>query len=199
MKGNRALIILLPVLLLLLASGVLAQSGGDYDVEWNVIGSAGDQFVSGGDYQIGFTLAQDQEPLISSGGNYQILQGYWSGGAGPTAVKLLGLWVEAHDDALVVYWETAIEVDTLGFNLYRSENGEAGTYSQLNEGLIPAQRAGEPGGASYEWADLSAAPGPAYFYLLEDVDAYGQATTHGPVQGALPYPQIFLPLLVKGF
>lgn len=199
MDRKRVLVVLLPVLLLLLASGVLAQPGGDYDVEWNVIGSTGDQFVSGGDYQIGFTLAQDQEPLISSGGDYQILQGYWSGGAGPTAVKLLGFWVEAHDDTLVVHWETATEVDTLGFNLYRSENGEEGTYGQLNEGLIPAQSAGGPGGASYEWADLSAEPGPAYFYLLEDVDVYGQTTSHGPVQGTLPYARSYLPLIRKGF
>ena len=66
-----------------LAQGTaLAGTGGNYDVEWHVIGSAGDQFVSGGSYQIGFTLAQDTPPLISSGGSYQIVQGYWAGGSG---------------------------------------------------------------------------------------------------------------------
>jgi hypothetical protein len=74
MKRQR--ILLLNVLLLLVTGTVLAQSGGDYDVHWQVIGSAGDQFVSGGDYQIGFTLAQDTPPLISNGGDYQIVQGY---------------------------------------------------------------------------------------------------------------------------
>ena len=68
------------VLLLILAGSVLAQSGGNYDVEWQVIGSTGDQFVTGGNYQLGFTLAQDSPPLLSSGGNYQIAQGYWAGG-----------------------------------------------------------------------------------------------------------------------
>ena len=88
---KRKLILLLSVALLFTLTGgalrlaqgtALAQTGGNYDVEWHVIGSAGDQFVSGGGYQIGFTLAQDTPPLISSGGSYQIAQGYWAGGAG---------------------------------------------------------------------------------------------------------------------
>jgi len=66
-----------------------AQSGSNYDVEWSVMGSAGDQFVSGTNYQMGFTLAPDQASLISSGSNYQIVRGFWSGtGAGPTIVTL---------------------------------------------------------------------------------------------------------------
>ncbi len=84
---KRKLIVLLTAILLLtltvgvpqLAQGdVLAQSGGDYDLEWSVMGSAGEQFVSGGDYQMGFTLAQDTPPLVSGGGDYQVVQGYWA-------------------------------------------------------------------------------------------------------------------------
>lgn len=198
MGRNRFLILLLPVLLLLLVRGVLAQSGDDYDVEWSVSGSAGDQFASGSNYQVGLTLAQDQEPGISAGDSYQIIQGYWSGGVGPTAVKLLGFWVEAHGDTLVVFWETATEMDTLGFHLYRSESGAQASYHRLNEGLIPAQGAGGGGGARYQWADTTARPGARYFYLLEDVDSYGQATAHGPVEGILPYHPIYLPLILKG-
>jgi hypothetical protein len=91
---KRKLILLLSVALLLTLAGValrlaqdtaLAQTGGDYDLEWHVIGSAGEQFVSGGGYQIGFTLAQDTPPLMSSGGGYQIAQGYWAGGAGASS------------------------------------------------------------------------------------------------------------------
>lgn len=78
---KRKLIFLLNIALLLVTSGVLAQSGTNYQVEWSVMGSAGDQFVSGSSYQMGFTLSQDQAPLISSGSNYQIVQGYWAGAA----------------------------------------------------------------------------------------------------------------------
>lgn len=109
-------------LLLVLGSSVLAQSGGNYVVEWNVIGTAGDQFAAGGSYQVGFTLGQDTPPAFSAGGGYQIIQGYWAGGGiVPTGVSLAAFWIEARGDTLVACWEMASEVDTLGFNLYRSE------------------------------------------------------------------------------
>ena len=87
---KRKLIFLLNIALLLVTSGVLAQSGTNYDVEWSVMGSAGDQFVSGSSYQMGFTLAPDQASLISSGSNYQIIRGFWSGAGTepPTGVTL---------------------------------------------------------------------------------------------------------------
>ena len=64
--------------------------------------AAGDEFVTGGAYQLGFTVGLDQEPLISTGGSYQIVQGYWSGGSAPTAVKLVAFDVESRGQALVV-------------------------------------------------------------------------------------------------
>jgi hypothetical protein len=185
MKRNR--VFLISLLLLMATGSVLAQSGGGYDVEWQVTGSAGDEFVAGGGYQIGFTLGQAQDTPVSAGGSYQLVQGYWSGGgAPPTAVGLVGFWVEARDDALVACWETATEIDLLGFNLRRSDTGGPGTFVPLNEGLIPAQAPGSPVGARYEWADADTVPGQAYFYLLEAVDVYGQATQYGPVPGSLP-------------
>jgi hypothetical protein len=196
---KRKVVYLLNLMLVLIASSVLAQSGGSYDVEWQVIGSAGEQFVSGGDYQVGFTLAQDTPPLISQGGSYQVVQGYWSGaGLPPTAVTLAGFWVEARGDALVACWETAAEVDLLGFNLYRSDTGELGSLVQLNEGLIPGQAPGSPVGATYEWVDAEVGGGQTYFYLLEDVDVHGQVTRHGPVSATLSpevLHRIYLPLV----
>lgn len=185
---------------LAVASSVLAQSGGGYDVEWSVLGTAGDQFVSGGGYQLGFTLGQDQEPGISSGGGYQIMQEYWAGGGfPPTAVRLAGLWVEARGDTLVICWETMTEIDNLGFNLYRSDSGQPGSFAQLNAELIPSQAPGSPIGAYYEWSDAAVAPRQTYFYLLEVVDIYGQSAQYGPVQGLLPAVfEIYLPLVSKG-
>jgi hypothetical protein len=199
---QRMGITLLWVMLLLpVGAGVLAQSGGNYDLEWHVLGTAGEQFVSGGSYQIGFTLAQDTPPLISQGGSYQIIQGYWSGAtSAPTAVTLAGFWVEVRGDALVACWETVSEVDNLGFNLYRSDTGEPGTFVQLNGGLIPGQAPGSPVGASYEWVDTGAEAGHAYFYLLEAVDVHGQTTRHGPVRGSLPAAaryRLYLPLVSR--
>jgi hypothetical protein len=85
MRRQQGLSLGLLVVLILIGAGLrtesddaLAQSGGDYDVAWSVVGSGGDQFVSGGDYGMGFTLGQDTPPAISSGGDYQVVQGYWA-------------------------------------------------------------------------------------------------------------------------
>jgi len=188
---------LIGLTLLLAASGVLAQSGGSYDVEWSVVGSAGDQFAVGGSYQVGFTLGQAQESPVSAGGSYQVAQGYWSAfGSAPTAVKLKTFETAPREGQLVVLWETVSEVDTVGFHLYRGESVH-GPFNRLNEALIPAQAAGSPSGARYEWVDGSAQVGQVYYYLLEDVDLQGLATEYGPVPGSLPYVRIHLPVIIK--
>jgi hypothetical protein len=185
--------------MLLLAGGaVLAQSGGSYDVAWQVLGSAGEQFVAGSGYQLGFTLAQDTPPLVSQGSGYQVVQGYWSGGGGiPTAVTLTGFWVEPRGDALWVRWETASEIDVVGFHLYRSEGNPAGPYSRLNEGLIPAQSPGSSTGAPYDWIDGDVVEGVTYYYLLEGLDAQGRTTEYGPLPAALAAYRIYLPFVSR--
>jgi len=99
----------------------------------------------------------------------------------PTAVELARFEAVAQDDGILIEWETATEVDNLGFNLYRSTaaNGE---YVLLNGALIPTQVPGAVFGATYTWLDDSAVPGVTYFYKLEDVNIEGQATLHGPIQ-----------------
>jgi len=198
MLGTLAVALLL-VTVVLLSRGfdlrVGAQSSG-YDVGWNVLASAGNQLLVGGDYQLGFSLGQPHEPGISSAGSYQMVQGYWAGsGFQPTAVRLTDFHVVARGSMLLVRWETASEVDNLGFNLYRSENGQPNTYIQLNEQLIPSPAPGGQGGASYEWVDQDLTLGQTYYYLLEDVNTSGQTTTHGPVPGTLF--QTYLPQIEK--
>lgn len=197
---KRKLVLLSIALALVLVASTLAaaQSGGDYDLEWQAMGSAGDEFPAGGDYQLGFTLAQVHDTPISAGGDYQIALGYWAGeDSDPTAVIVVSFTATAQNGVIVLAWETASEIDILGFHLYRSESGKPGTYVQLNEGLIPSQAPGSPVGAHYEWVDDSAVPGQSYLYLLEAVDIYGQVTQYGPVPG-LPAGtryRVYLPLV----
>lgn len=194
--------------LLLLAAGLpggpdgaaLAQTGGTYDLAWSTIDGGGATFSTGGTYSLGGTIGQP-DPGQLSGGSYTLVGGFWSGATfDPMAVTLAGFWVEARGDTLVVCWETASEVDNLGFNLYRSDTGEPGSFVQLNGGLIPGQAPGSPAGASYEWADSGAEAGHTYFYLLEAVDVHGQTTRHGPVPGSLPAAaryRVYLPLVSR--
>lgn len=66
-----------------------------------------------------------------------------------------------------VEWETATELDTAGFFLYRSEAAD-GEFVQVNQTLIDSQ--GSPvTGAAYRYIDRQVEPGVTYFYLLEEV------------------------------
>jgi hypothetical protein len=107
----------------------------------------------------------------------------------PTAVELVSFEAEAHGKAIVVRWETASEIDNLGFNLYRGESPD-GPWTQLNDNLIPSQvPPGSPIGAMYEFRDLRVSSGTTYHYLLEDVNVYGAGSFHGPVEATLGPPR----------
>jgi hypothetical protein len=72
---------------------------------------------------------------------------------------------------VVVTWETASEVDTAGFLLYRSDS-PASPFSLLTETPVPAQ--GDPlVGDSYRYVDRDVTWGQRYFYQLEEVERNG--------------------------
>ncbi len=83
---------------------------------------------------------------------------------------------------VVVEWTTATEIDTAGFNLYRSEQA-GGTYTKINSALIPASTDPLRGG-KYRYEDRDALPGRIYYYKLEDVELDGTTTLHGPIQAS---------------
>ena len=105
---------------------------------------------------------------------------------GPTAVTLASFTAIPQDNAILVTWETAMELDNVGFNLYRS-TAAAGPYTLLNATLIPPQFPGEAMGGYYEWLDTNVKPDATYFYKLEDIDVEGVSTFHGPVSASLVY------------
>lgn len=98
----------------------------------------------------------------------------------PTAVQLLSFSAAPRGDAVLITWETAQELNNLGFNLYRGAS-PAGPWTRLNATLIPSQAPGAVFGADYAWLDETVAPETTYFYRLEDVDTQGVSTFHGPV------------------
>lgn len=71
-------------------------------------------------------------------------------------------------------WETASEVQTAGYNLYRSTS-EDGPFEQINERLIPASPARHTGG-EYVYTDTGLVPGQTYYYQLEEVETSGART-----------------------
>jgi len=84
------------------------------------------------------------------------------------------------DSEVMIQWDTASEVDTAGFNLYRSEV-EEGPFEKINNELVPASS--DPyAGSNYSYRDKDVEAGINYFYQLEDVDKKGNITTHGPIE-----------------
>ena len=85
---KRTKIKLLAAALVLLGAAVLfgtpaptqAQSGGGYDLTWNVIGGGGAAASTGGGYTLSSTIGQ---PVASSapatGGAYSLASGFWAG------------------------------------------------------------------------------------------------------------------------
>jgi uncharacterized repeat protein (TIGR01451 family) len=101
----------------------------------------------------------------------------------PTVVKLETFTAKATADSVLLSWKTGAELNNLGFNLYREQNGER---VRLNPSLIAGSaltiRAGLPqhGAKTYAWIDRSPTR-TSGLYWLEDVDLDGTRTFHGPI------------------
>ncbi len=101
-------------------------------------------------------------------------------------VLLLGLyavitgWQSYANPQVVVEWSTATELDTAGFNLYRSTSAD-GPFVQVNEQLVPSSPDPLTGG-DYAFADPDVDPGRTYFYELEEVEYNGATQRFPPIQ-----------------
>jgi hypothetical protein len=98
----------------------------------------------------------------------------------PTAVTLTSFTAAPQAGGILVAWEIAIEIDNVGFNLYRSTS-PAGPYVQINDTLIPSQFPGSVFGATYTWLDEDVESGTTHYYKLEDIEVGGVHTFHGPI------------------
>jgi uncharacterized membrane protein YphA (DoxX/SURF4 family) len=95
----------------------------------------------------------------------------------------LMLWVariEQSQAEVIVKWETASELETAGFNVYRGLNPDE-INQRLNSNLIlpavdPLQ------GGVYEYQDPQVEPGRTYFYRIEEVEIGGQTNQYGPIE-----------------
>jgi hypothetical protein len=157
------------------------------DTGWANMTETAKLTVSGGAVvdQFGWSVAIAGDTIVGGAYGYGSGQGaaYIFGGE-PTAVTLSHFAATPSDRAILLEWETASEIDALGFHLYRSESVEAERV-RLNAALIPAQNPGSAAGAAYTWRDEDVDPSVTYYYWLEDVDAHGAGTLHGPVNAEL--------------
>jgi len=100
-------------------------------------------------------------------------------------VDLLYFRAESGIESITLEWETASELDNLGFNILRSETSDINEAQVLNPSLIPSVVGGQPIGAYYEWLDENIDAGINYWYWLQDLDFNGNVIDHGPVEASL--------------
>jgi hypothetical protein len=124
---------------------------------------------------------------LQNTGNYNLLVDAPGAGCAvtlePTAVDLNSFSATTYNDAVQLDWQTGREVDNLGFNIYRDQNGKR---TRLTPQMVggSALLAG-PGtvlgaGQSYSWSDSPSGSKGAQ-YWLEEIDLDGQSRWHGPV------------------
>jgi hypothetical protein len=101
----------------------------------------------------------------------------------PMAVRLTSFEVSALARGAQLRWQTANEVENLGFTILRSERGE-GPYEPVSTSLIPVS----PGG-QYSYVDESVQSGRTYYYKIRDVDRNGRTTDNGPVSVEIALPE----------
>jgi uncharacterized repeat protein (TIGR01451 family) len=118
----------------------------------------------------------------------------------PTAITLANFTATRAGAQVVVRWVTTAEINTWGFQLYRSADGKHASAVCVTPQLIPGQGRGQ-GGASYSWTDTGAAAGVTYTYWLVETEIGGTTNEYGPatasVRPAEMSYRLFMPLAVR--
>jgi hypothetical protein len=113
-----------------------------------------------------------------------------------TAALLADFATAAREDHVLIEWATLMELNHMGFNLYRATAGATPTWTKLNEIFITGAEPGSFDGQSYQWEDYTVSVGQHYLYRLEAVDMNGKRESFAE-QGVIfgPNRVIWLPLL----
>jgi len=166
------------------SSGTFTVGGlpaGTYGIKWSTAASYdqdnANQTISAG---------QNITTSINAAGALTIFQI----SSAPTAITLPSFSATGYDTGVFIEWRTGLEVDNLGFNIYREDGGKCELVNrQLIAGsaLITGSGVVMQAGQSYAWWDKGIADCASRIadcksmqYWLEDVDLNGRSTWHGP-------------------
>jgi hypothetical protein len=72
-----------------------------------------------------------------------------------------------------VEWTTATELNTAGFNIYRSQQPD-GDFEKINSQMIPA-KGNTTTGSAYQFTDEQVKAGQTYYYVLEEIELTGSS------------------------
>ena len=118
----------------------------------------------------------------------------------PTAAILSGFDGSTTSSGFVsLEWQTASEIDVLGFNLYRAES-ETEVPVRINDVIIASQWPGGTTGGSYAFEDQTTIPDMTYYYWIEVIHINDMPVRYGPLQvvvAPVDVSVIYLPLVMR--
>jgi len=147
------------------------------------------------------TLSQGQHTLRISGLGtptlYQIVI-YGENDDVSLPVTLSGFSVQLNQNGNILSWETASEIDNLGFNIYRaaSDNSDEPEthFNKINNKLIPGLGSSSSG-QNYSYLDQQISDNTYFWYFLEDISLSGIKTVHDTIMinrtTEYDFPEIF--------
>jgi uncharacterized repeat protein (TIGR01451 family) len=141
---------------------------------------------SGTEWDCDVTSYDDINNTVTRG-DVTLLSDWAVGNDVPTAVSLASFIATPQADGILLEWETAIEINNVGFNLYRNTSPDE-PHNKINDTLIPSQSPGSIFGATYTWVDEDVKTNVTYYYKLEDIEVGGRRTFHGPIKVRLTTP-----------
>lgn len=95
------------------------------------------------------------------------------------------------EEGIVLYWQTASELNTVGFHIWRSVNDE-NNYKRITDAIIDGY-GNSSSARDYSYNDKMIHEGVTYFYKIEEVASDGTRTFWGPLvaQGVNTFPDKF--------
>jgi PKD repeat protein len=103
-------------------------------------------------------------------------------------VEIAAFAAEPRPDLVDVTWRIASAIDHLGFELWRSKEGEP--EAKLHEGLLHD----EDGDRTCRFTDRAVNSGVRFAYTLVAIDLDGSQQRFGPIQATVPFPDLALRL-----
>ena len=145
--------------------------------------------TTGGPWQQVIPASRDTNANTLTAEDVTAFSNWRMGDNNPTAVTLSSFTAEWDGGEVLVAWETVLEIDTVGFNLWRSKALD-GEYERVNAALIPAASPGGVWGGSYAYADADVTPGTTYYYRLEEIESDGARNWYGQVSTGVEAPTV---------
>ena len=111
----------------------------------------------------------------------------------PTSINLISFMAyDLGGKQARIVWETAVETDNYGFQLFRSQTADFNSSK-----LVHTEYETHPNGAQYSYVDTVANAGDWYYWLV-DIETDGTTTIHSPVKVVVTASfKVFVPMVIN--